>query len=157
MLTIAFGDYTTSRTLAQLWYNRFKEGQDDVKDNSRRDRPSTSTTNETFKAVKEWISIIVESLLYGPCQSIFTKAFGIQRAAATMKSKPNHINGSVHKSQDRKKQFSLIAMAWCIMNSCHKIKLSIRNTTFKLGTHCAKEFIRNAWNCRKPIVDFALW
>ena len=31
MLTIAFGESTMSRTQVQLWYNRFKEGREDVK------------------------------------------------------------------------------------------------------------------------------
>ena len=62
----------------------------------------------------------------------------------TLKSKPNHPNGSVQKSQDRKKhfkfgqmcrfcsQFSAIAMAGRIMNFCHKIVWSIWNTSLKL-------------------------
>ena len=49
------------------------------------------------------------------------------------KPKPNHPNGNVQKGQDRKKHvkfrqkwrfcllFSSIAMACCIMNSCHKV------------------------------------
>ena len=36
-----------------------------------------------------------------------------------------------------------IAIAWCIMNSCHKVVWSIRNTTLKLCTDCAKQFVRN--------------
>ena len=45
--------------------------------------------------------------------------------------------------------FSLIAMACCIMNSWHKVVRSIRNTTLKLWADCAKQFVRNAQNCRK--------
>ena len=36
-----------------------------------------------------------------------------------------------------------------IMNSCHKVIGSIRNTTLKLGADCAKQFLRNAQNCGK--------
>ena len=31
MLTVAFGEYTISRTQVQLWYKRYKEGREDVK------------------------------------------------------------------------------------------------------------------------------
>ena len=59
MLTVAFGDSTMSRTQVQLWYNRFKEGREDVNDDGR---PSTSINAENIEAVKK-ITIIVESLL----------------------------------------------------------------------------------------------
>ena len=42
-----------SRTQVQLWYNRFKEGQD-VNDDARVGRPSTST-DENIEAVKQMI------------------------------------------------------------------------------------------------------
>ena len=45
--------------------------------------------------------------------------------------------------------FSSIDMARCIMNSCHKVTRSIRNTALKLCAHCAKKFVRNAQNCEK--------
>ena len=32
MLTVVFGESTMSRTQAQLWHNRFKEGRADVND-----------------------------------------------------------------------------------------------------------------------------
>ena len=43
------------RTQGQLWYNRFKEGREDVNDNARSGRPSTSTTDENIEAVKKMI------------------------------------------------------------------------------------------------------
>ena len=42
-----------SRTQVQLWYNRFKEGREDVNDDARPSRPSTFTTDENIKAVKK--------------------------------------------------------------------------------------------------------
>ena len=78
-----------------------------------------------------------------------------------LKPKPNYSNGSVQKSQDRKKHdksgemlrfcslFSSMAMAWWIKNSYHKVVRSIRNTILKLCNDCAKQFIRNAQNCGK--------
>ena len=55
MLTLAFGKSTMSRTQIQFWYNRFKEGREEVNDNNRPRRPSTSTTDENIEAVKEII------------------------------------------------------------------------------------------------------
>ena len=43
------------RTQVQLWYNRFKEGREDVNDDARPGRPSTSKTNENIKAVTNMI------------------------------------------------------------------------------------------------------
>ena len=36
VLNVAFGESTMSRTQVQLWYNRFKEGQEDVNDGRAR-------------------------------------------------------------------------------------------------------------------------
>ena len=55
----------------------------------------------------------------------------------------------------RAKAEKITAIAWGIMNSCHKVLLSIRNTTLKLCADCEKQFIRNAQNCGEPIMDFA--
>ena len=52
MLSVAFGE-STLRTQVQLWYNRFKEGREDVNDDARPGRPSTSTTDENLEAVKK--------------------------------------------------------------------------------------------------------
>ena len=40
-------------TQVQLWYNRFKEGREDVNDDARHGRPSTSTTDENIEAMKK--------------------------------------------------------------------------------------------------------
>ena len=55
MLTVAFGKSTMSRTQVQLWYNRFKEGREDVNDDVRLGRPSTSIADENIKAMKKMI------------------------------------------------------------------------------------------------------
>ena len=52
---VAFGKPTMSRTHVQLWYNRFKEGREDVNDDAGSGRPSTSTTAENINAVKKII------------------------------------------------------------------------------------------------------
>ena len=43
MLTLAFGESTKGRKRVQLWYNRFKEGREDVNDYVSPGSPSTST------------------------------------------------------------------------------------------------------------------
>ena len=62
---MAFGVSTMSRTQVQLWYNWFKEGQEDVNDNPG--RPSTSKTDENIEAMKK---IILDN--HESCQAIFT-------------------------------------------------------------------------------------
>ena len=49
ILTVTFGESTTSTTQVQLWYNRFKESREDINDDARPDRPSTSITDEKLK------------------------------------------------------------------------------------------------------------
>ena len=41
-----------SRTHVQLWYNQFKEAREDVNDNARPGRPSSSTTDENIEPRK---------------------------------------------------------------------------------------------------------
>ena len=64
MYTVAFDESTMSRTQIQLWYNRFKEDQEDVNDNARPSRPNTSTTDESIEAVKK---IILYNHYYRGC------------------------------------------------------------------------------------------
>ena len=97
MLTVEFGESTMTRTQVQLWYNRFKEGQENVNENARPGRPSTLTTDENIEAVKEmilnncWITIgkIADDVCisFGLCQAIFTDVLAIKRAAANIVSK----------------------------------------------------------------------
>ena len=54
-LIFAFGESTLSRTQVQLWYNRFKKRREDVNDDARPGRPSTSTTDVNIAAVKKMI------------------------------------------------------------------------------------------------------
>ena len=92
MLIVGFGEPTISRTWVQLWYNRFKEGREDVNDDARPGRPSTSTTDENCEAVKK---IILNNrqipigevagdvgILFGSCQVILTVVLGMKRATA---------------------------------------------------------------------------
>ena len=81
-----------SRTLVQLWYNQFKEGQEDTNGDARPGRPSKSTTDENIEAVYKIIldnhqAAIREvandvGISFGSCQVIFTKNLGMKRATA---------------------------------------------------------------------------
>ena len=92
MLTVAFGQSTISKTQVQLWYNRFKEGREDVNDSDRPSRPITSTTDENIEVVKKMIlcnrRIIIREVAdevgisFGSCQAIFTDVLRIKSAAA---------------------------------------------------------------------------
>ena len=53
MLTVVFDESTMSRTQVQLWYNRFKEGQEDVNDDVGPGAPSKSKIDENIKAMKK--------------------------------------------------------------------------------------------------------
>ena len=54
-MTVVFGESTISRTQVQFRYNRFKEGREDVNNDGRSGRPSTSTIVENIEAVKKMI------------------------------------------------------------------------------------------------------
>ena len=41
ILTVAFGEFTMSRTPVQLWYNRFKEDRKDINDDDSPGHPNT--------------------------------------------------------------------------------------------------------------------
>ena len=72
-------------------YNRFKDGREDVNDDSRPDRPCTSTTSENIEAMKKMnldnrritIREVANDvgISFGQCQAIFTD-LGMKRAVA---------------------------------------------------------------------------
>ena len=88
---MAFGKSTMSRTQVQLWYNRFKEGREDVNNDARPGRPSTSTTDENIEAVKKMIlnncRITIRevaddvAMSFGSCQEIFMNFLDMKCAA----------------------------------------------------------------------------
>ena len=55
MLSVVFGESTMIRTQVLFWYNRFKEGREDVNDDARLGRMSQSTTDENIESVKKMI------------------------------------------------------------------------------------------------------
>ena len=110
MLTVAFGESIISRTQVQLWYNRFKEGRENVSDDFRPGRPSTSTTDENTEAVKKIIldnrrTTIREfaddvGISFGTCQAIFTDVLGMKRATAKIVPKLLKATSHGHRSED---------------------------------------------------------
>ncbi|UYV71503.1 hypothetical protein LAZ67_8003522 [Cordylochernes scorpioides] len=55
MLTVAYGEATLRRSNVYRWYNMFSEGREDVNDEERAGRPSTSTTDEKINEVEKMI------------------------------------------------------------------------------------------------------
>ena len=82
-----------------MWYNRFKEGREDVNDDDTPGpgRPSTLTTAENIEAMKKMIldnqRITIREVAdnvgisFGSCQAIFTDILGMKRAEAKIVSK----------------------------------------------------------------------
>ncbi|UYV64514.1 hypothetical protein LAZ67_3001065 [Cordylochernes scorpioides] len=92
MLTVAYGEATLDRSNVYRWYKMFSEGREDVNDEERAGRPSTSTTDEknnevekmilanrriTVREVAEYLNISI-----GSCHSIFINGLGMRRVAA---------------------------------------------------------------------------
>ncbi|KAG5338923.1 MOS1T transposase, partial [Acromyrmex heyeri] len=53
MLTVAYDEATLDRSNVYRWYKMFSEGREDVNDEERAGRPSTSTTDENIDEVKK--------------------------------------------------------------------------------------------------------
>ncbi|UYV63726.1 hypothetical protein LAZ67_2005445, partial [Cordylochernes scorpioides] len=92
MLTVAYGEATLDRSNVYRWYKMFSEGREDVNDEKRAGRPSTSKTDEkinevgkmilanrriTVREVAEDLNISIVS-----CHSIFINDLGMRRIAA---------------------------------------------------------------------------
>ncbi|KAG5320098.1 SETMR methyltransferase, partial [Pseudoatta argentina] len=91
MLTVAYDEATLDRSNVYRWYKMFSKGREDVNDEERTGRPSTSITDEnievkkivlanrriTIRKVAEDLNISI-----GSCHSIFTNDLGMRRVAA---------------------------------------------------------------------------
>ncbi|UYV60276.1 hypothetical protein LAZ67_1000678 [Cordylochernes scorpioides] len=92
MLTVANGEATLDRSNVYRWYKMFSEGREDVNDEERAGRPSTSTTDEKINEVEKMIlanrRITVRevsedlNISIGSCHSIFINDLGMRRVAA---------------------------------------------------------------------------
>ncbi|UYV72121.1 hypothetical protein LAZ67_9001875 [Cordylochernes scorpioides] len=91
MLTVAYGEATLDRSNVYRWYKMFSEGREDVNDEERAGRPSTSTTDEKINEVEKMIlanrGITVRevaedlNISIGSCHSIFINDLGMRRLA----------------------------------------------------------------------------
>ena len=92
MLTKAYGESAMSKTRVHEWYKRFQDGREDVEDDERPGRPSTSTTDENVKKVKEMVMndrrITIRevaddvSISISSCHESFSNVLGMKRVAA---------------------------------------------------------------------------
>ncbi|UYV79244.1 hypothetical protein LAZ67_17001721 [Cordylochernes scorpioides] len=92
MLTVEYGEATLNRSNVYRWYKMFSEGREDVNDEERVGRPSTSTTDEKINEVEKMIlanrRITVRkvsedlNISIGSCHSIFINDLGMRRVAA---------------------------------------------------------------------------
>ena len=92
MLKVAYGECTVSQKGVYKLYKLFTEGQEEVNDDARPGRPSTSTTNEKTEAVKKIVMehrriTIIEAaedvgISVGSCRAIFSDILGLKRVAA---------------------------------------------------------------------------
>ena len=95
MLTKAYGESATSKTRVYEWSDRFQDGREDVEDDERPGRPSTSTTDENAEKVKEMVMstrrITIREVVddvgisIGSCHEIFSNVSGMKRVAICSK------------------------------------------------------------------------
>ncbi|UYV75875.1 hypothetical protein LAZ67_13001632 [Cordylochernes scorpioides] len=107
MLTVAYGEATLDRSNVYRWYKMFSEGQEDVNDEERAGRPSTSTTDEKINEVEKIILAnrritvreVAEDLniSIGSCHSIFINDLGMRRVAAKFVPKLLNCNQKQHR------------------------------------------------------------
>ena len=104
MLTVAYGEATLNRSNVYRWYKMFSEGREDVNDEERAERPSTSTTDEHIDEVKKIVlvnrRITAEDLniSIGSCHSIFTNDLGMTRVPAKFAPKLLNFDQKQHRS-----------------------------------------------------------
>ena len=92
MLKVAYGECTESQKSVYKWYKLFIEGREELNDDARPGRPSTSTTNENTEVEKK---IVMENhrittrevaedvgISVGPCHEIFSDILGLKCVAA---------------------------------------------------------------------------
>ena len=57
LLKEAYGDQSLSSAQVKRWHKSFKEGREDVEDEQRSGRPSTTKTNEDVNRVREFLGV----------------------------------------------------------------------------------------------------
>ncbi|VEN48079.1 unnamed protein product [Callosobruchus maculatus] len=107
MLTVAYGEATLDQSNVYRWYKMFSEGREDVNDEERAGRPSTSTTDENIDKVKKIVLAnrritvreVAEDLniSIGSCHSILTNDLGMSRIAAKFVPKLLNFDQKQHR------------------------------------------------------------
>ncbi|UYV75991.1 hypothetical protein LAZ67_13002040 [Cordylochernes scorpioides] len=107
MLTVAYGEATLDRSNVYRWYKMFSGGREDVNDEERAGRPSTSTTDEKINEVEKMIlsnrRITVRevaedlNISIGSCHSIFINDLGMRRVAAKFVPKLPNCDQKQHR------------------------------------------------------------
>ncbi|XP_076247372.1 protein GVQW3-like [Calliopsis andreniformis] len=116
MLTVAYGEATLDRSNVYRWYKMFSEGREDVNDEERAGRPSTSTTDEKINEVEKMILAnrritvreVAEDLniSIGSCHSIFINDLGMRRVAAKFVPKLLNCDQKQHRMNIAKPPYS---------------------------------------------------
>ena len=104
-----------SKTRVYEWYKRSQDGREDVEDDERRGRPSTSTSDKNVEKVKEMVMndrrIIIREVAddvgisIGSCHEIVLNVLGMKRVAA--KFVPKLLNFEQKQRQMKVAQESL--------------------------------------------------
>ncbi|KYN36545.1 hypothetical protein ALC56_09090 [Trachymyrmex septentrionalis] len=107
MLTVAYGEATLDRSNVYRWYKMFSKDREDVNDEERAGRPSTSTTDENIDEVKKIVLAnrritvreVAEDLniSIGSCHSIFTNDLGMRQVAAKFVPKLLNFDQKQHR------------------------------------------------------------
>lgn len=107
MLTVAYGEATLDQSNVYRWYKMFSEGRENVNDEERVGRPSTSTTDENIDKVKKIVLAnrritvreVAEDLniSIGSCHSILTNDLGMSRVAAKFVPKLLNFDQKQHR------------------------------------------------------------
>ncbi|XP_011146337.1 putative uncharacterized protein FLJ37770 [Harpegnathos saltator] len=140
MLKEAFGDDTDmSQPRVYEWYKRFQEDREDIEDDARSGRPSTSTNDEHVEKVKEivlanrriTIRKVAEEIgiSYGSREVIFTNVLNMKRVAAKFTPKLLNFQEKQHRVTIAKPPCSP-DMAPCDFFLFPKLKRTLK------GQHC---------------------
>ena len=119
------GDSVSHKTTIFKWIKRFKEGQDDLKDDPKEGRPSTSTSEENVKAVQDLVEkdrrntidkiTTTLEVLHGSAFSILADHLGLSKLYARWASKALREDQLVQRA---KLSMSLSSKIEAIDNDC---------------------------------------
>jgi hypothetical protein len=74
-----YDDNVTPRTRVFEWHQRFKEGREEVEDDERPRRPSTSKTEENFEKSSETVELRIKRLMKMYYWEVLTKLRSVRK------------------------------------------------------------------------------